>query len=162
MPGPLGQLLKVEKLRSTVSFAEGVNIVHVAHDTARRRDELRLAQATQKGGLHKPLMNVPHAGDDEAAELELMSVLGDFHGTKLPGPIVNILEQVPMDGAKMRQAEPAGRDAFGGALGDKPPLHAVEFRCVGQAQLVPQDGRIRIGVGVSLTHATGAAVPVRM
>jgi hypothetical protein len=43
------------------------------------------------------------------------------------------LEQVPVDGAKMGQAEPAGRDAFGGALGDKPPLHAVELRRVGEA-----------------------------
>ena len=82
-------------------------------------------------------MNVPHASDDEAAELELMAVLGDFHSTKLPGPIVNILEQVPMDGAKMGQAEPAGWDALGGALGDKPPLHAVELRRVGETQLVP-------------------------
>ena len=34
-----------------------------------------------------------------------MPILRDFHGTKLPGPIVNLSEQVAMDGAKMDQAK---------------------------------------------------------
>jgi len=117
----------------------------------------------QEGGAGKALVNVLHAGFDEPAELKLMPALGDLHGAKLARPIVNVLEKVPVDGAKVGEVEAPGRDAFGGPLGDKPPFQAGKLCRVGEVQLVPQDGRAGIGVGIVLAHsAASLAAPARM
>lgn len=136
MPGLLGQLRQIEKLGSPVSLSEGVNVVHVAHDLPGRGSEVCPAQATQEGGPRKALVNIPHAGFDKAAELELMLALRNLHGAKLARPIVNILEQMPVDGAKVGEVEAPGWDALGGPLRDKAPLHAVKPGRVRKAQLV--------------------------
>ena len=82
-------------------------------------------------------MNVPHAGLNEPAELELMPALGDLHGAKLARPIVNVLKQVPVDGAKVSEIKSPGRNALSGPLGDKLPLQAGKPRRVDEAQFVP-------------------------
>jgi len=122
MAGLRGQLFQIEKLGPSVPLPKGVHIVHVAHDPTSGCGEVRPVQAMQEGGAGKALVNVPHAGLDEPAEQELMPALGDLHGAKLASPIVNILEQVPADGAKVGELEAPGRDTFGCPLGDKLPL----------------------------------------
>jgi len=137
MTGLLGQPLEVEKLRATVPFAEGVDIVHVTHDRPYRGRELRAAQASQKIGSLYALVNVLHPGVDEPVELELMTALGNLHRPNLPGPVVDILEQLPMDGAQVHKVKAAGRDALSSPLRDQQPLHAVELTCIGETQLIP-------------------------
>lgn len=79
MPGPCGQLRQIEKLGPPVPLAEGMNIVHVAHDPSGRRGEVRPVQAMQEGGAGKALVNVLQPGFDEPAKLELMPALGNLH-----------------------------------------------------------------------------------
>ncbi len=96
-----GQLFKILKLGAAVAFAERVNIVHVAHDRPRRLGEGASAQPPQEVRLLKPPVDVGHAGFDELAKLELAPVLGDLHGAEFAGPRVQVLKQVPVDGAKV-------------------------------------------------------------
>ena len=123
------------------SFPAWRHLVDVVHDPPGRRGDVRPAQALQEGGADKAQVNVPHAGFNEPAELELMAALGNLHRARLARPIVHVPEQVPVDGAKLGEVEATGWDAFGGPLGDKPPFQAVKLRHVSEAQLVPQDCR---------------------
>lgn len=131
------QLRQIEELGSPVSLAEGVDVIHVANDLPSRCREVRPAQAMQEGGPHETLVNVLHAGLDEPAELELMPALGNLHRAKLARPVVNVLEQVTMDGTKMGEVEAAGRNAFRGPLRDQPSLGPVKPVGVPQAEFVP-------------------------
>jgi hypothetical protein len=95
-----------------------MDVIHIAHNLARRRREVFRIQAFQKIGMNQPAVNIDHPGFDEAAKLELAAALGDFQSSNLACPIVNILEQVTMNRAKMGKVEIAGGNALTGALKD--------------------------------------------
>ena len=140
----LGQLFKILELGAAVAFAERVNIVHVAHDRPGRTREGVAAQASQEVRLLKPPVNVGHAGFDVLAKLELVAALGDLDGAQLARPRVDILEKMPVNGAKVGQVETARGCAFGDPLGDKLSLNVVEPVRVGYAAQISKGGRARI------------------
>ncbi len=47
-------------------------------------------------------MNVGQACFDEAGELELMAAFGNLDGAKLSCPLIDILEQMPVNGLQVR------------------------------------------------------------
>ena len=57
-------------------------------------------------------MNVGHTGLDVLPELELLATLADLDGAQFARPLVDVLEEMAMDGAQMGQVE--------GAAGDRP------------------------------------------
>jgi hypothetical protein len=129
--GLLGELFQVQELGTAVAFSEGVDIVHVADDFARGGGEFIVLQVAEEFGLREAAMNVGHAGFDVLPELELMAALGDFDGADFAGPVVDILEQMAVNGLQVAKIEPAGRDALCYALRCKSALHGIELGCVG-------------------------------
>jgi hypothetical protein len=67
-------------------------------------------------------MNIRHAGLHVLPELELLRAFADLDGPDLPGPFVEVLEQVTMDGPKMGKIEYAVGDVLPGAHNDKATL----------------------------------------
>ena len=59
----------------------------------------------QQAGANEPAVDIGHPGFDELAKLELLAALADLDRAQLAGPVVHVLEQVAMDGAKMGQVE---------------------------------------------------------
>ena len=116
----LRQLFKILQLGAAVAFAERVDVVHVAHDRAGGLGEGRAAPAAQEVRLLKPPMNVGHAGFYELAKLELVAGFGDLDGAQLARPGVQVLKEMPVDGAEMGQVKTARGRAFGDPLGDQP------------------------------------------
>jgi len=131
-----GQLLKILKLRAAVAFPEWVHIIHVAHDRSRRFREGVAAQATQVVRLLKPPVNIGHAGFNELAKLELATALGDLHRAQIARPVIDVLEQMTMDGAEVGEIEGAIGDSFGYSLGDKLTLNIVQPREVPDAESI--------------------------
>ncbi len=72
-----------------------------------------------------------------------MPALRNLYPAELPGPVVNILEQVLVNGLQVRQIEVSVRNAFADALRDQPPLGAIKSGSAANAQLVFKDGVIR-------------------
>ncbi len=103
------QLLQIKQLGAAITFTKGMDVVHVAHNFARRRGESRSAQIAKVITGGKPAMNIGHPRLDIASELELLLVFRDLHAADLAGPFVHVLEQMPMDGAKMGEVEVSGR-----------------------------------------------------
>ena len=59
----------------------------------------------EKSGAGQPAVDVRHSGRNVLAELELISALEDFDRAKLSSPVVDVLEQVAVDGAEVGQVE---------------------------------------------------------
>lgn len=102
---PLRQLFQIEELSSSVAVAKGVNMVDISHDPRRGPRELGVAQPPEKIHLLEAAVNIGHAGFDEPAKLKLAAALGDLHHPHLTSPIVDILEQMPVNGAKVVEIE---------------------------------------------------------
>ena len=107
MAGTGRHLPEILQLRPAIAIAEGVNVVDVAHDRACRYGESRSVQPSQKIGLHKPAVDVGHAGRDVLAELKLVAALGNLHGPQLTGPRIEVLKKMAVDRPKMREIEGA-------------------------------------------------------
>ncbi len=101
-------------------------------------------------------MNVGHAGFDILPELKLVTAFGQFNGTKLACPVINVLKQVTMDMPQMGEVELSGRNALAGALYDQLSLGVIETLAIGDVQLVSEDGRSRIDVRIIRYSAAAA------
>src|SRR5271157_5322553 len=99
MPGLLRQLFEIVELGAAVAFPEGVDVVHIAHDLPGCHRECRAIQPTEEVCGLEPPVDVRHAGFDEPTKLELVPTLGYFHGPDLARPVIDVLEQMPVDGA---------------------------------------------------------------
>jgi hypothetical protein len=138
MPGLRGQLFQIEELRAAIAFAERVDVVHIAQDRSGRLGERGRTQAPKEACFFKPAMNIGHARFDEAAELELIAAFRDFAGTKLAGPVIEILEKMAMNSPEMRQIEASARNALSDAFDDKPPLSHLQPHSINDAELVSE------------------------
>jgi hypothetical protein len=101
-------------------------------------------------------VNIGHAGADVLPELELVAALGDLDGPDLSGPVIDVLKEMPVDGAQMREIEIAGGDAVLDPLDDRASFVTIEGDGVGQTKLVLQNpvvGRIAVN-GVAHSAAT--------
>ena len=83
-------------------------------------------------------MNVGHSSMDELSKLELLSALADFQGADFAGPVVNILEQMVMNGLQMREIEHPAWDSFLGALNDETALNAIERHWIDDAKPISE------------------------
>ena len=118
MPRAGGELAEIQGLRAAIALAERVDVVDVAEDFRAAPGEGLGRQAAQIVPSDDAAMDVGHAGRDVAAELEPAAALGDFDGPDLPRPVVDVLEQVAMDGAKVVEVEVAFGNAFGDSIRD--------------------------------------------
>lgn len=97
-------------------------------------------------------MDVGKAGGNEAHWHELRAALCALHGAEFAGPIVDVLEQVMVDGAEMRQIERANSNTFGRALRCQHPFKPVEHPLAFETKLVLQNAGSRIDVRVIIGH----------
>lgn len=107
-------------------------------------------------------VNVVHAGGDITAGHELGPALGNFDGTNLTRPVMDILKKVPVNGLEMDEVEVAGRDAFSRALQGQPPLDLFEHGGVTNVEFISEDRCPRIDVGVqsSLNSSVKLVLPM--
>ena len=99
------QLLEILRLRAAVTLSKGVDVVHVADHDAGVSCEVIRAQAFQEARLGQTTMNIGHTCLDVAAKLELMATLVDFDRAQFAGPIVDVLEEVTVDGTEMSKVK---------------------------------------------------------
>ncbi len=97
-------------------------------------------------------MDVGHAGFDKSTKLELRAAFADLNGTNLAGPVIDILEQVMMNGLQVVEVEGAGGDAFGYTLCRHAPFHPIGLSGVGYSEMVPENMRSRIDIPIAQTH----------
>ncbi|MGB8843942.1 MAG: hypothetical protein WCC64_23070 [Aliidongia sp.] len=153
MPGFRGQLFQIEELRAAIAFAKWVDVVHIAQDRSGRLGERGRTQAAKETRFLKPAVDIGHARFDEAAELELIAAFGDFDGPKLAGPVIEILEEMAVNGVEMRQVEASVRNALGDAFDDKAPLSHLQPRSINDAELVSEDCGAGIEIRIAARHS---------
>jgi hypothetical protein len=158
MAGLLSQLLEIEQLTTAVPFAERMHIVDVTNDFAGGQRKSREAQATQEIAKGKPAMDIAHTGFNEAAELKLVSALGDLDAAQHASPIKDILKQVPVDGLQMQQIEVPGGDAFTDPLRNQGTFEGFELSLVSESRLVPEHRRSRVKVRIIVAHSAASGL----
>lgn len=151
------QLFEINHLRASVSFTERMHVVHVPDDPRGLLGEFLAGEVFQEICADQPLVNVRHTGFDVSAKLELVTALVQFDSTNLAGLGVDILKQVPVDRAQMRQVEFAGRRSFGKALRHQHAFGPIEFGAVANSKIVLEDGRAGIDVRIVAHSAASAA-----
>jgi hypothetical protein len=142
------QLLEIEQLRSPVSLAEWVNVIDVTDDGPGCIGEPLPAQSLEKMRLYEPCMNIPHAGRDVPAKLELLAAFGELNRTEFACPIEDVLEQMSVDRAQMGKVEIAGGYPFPDSLRDEPALDYFELAGIGESEFIAKDRRACEGVRI--------------
>ena len=155
MARSFGELLKVLKLCPAVSFPERVDVVHIPDNLPCPRGELSPGQALEVAGCHDLAVHMIHAGMDVPPGLELLPTLGNLHGSDLSSPVIDILEQVPMDLLKVGEVEIPLRNALSCALDDKAAFDMVKGGCRPDTEFIPKDDCFRVDVGV-VAHSAAA------
>ncbi len=156
--GLFGQLFENEKLRAAVALAERMDVVHVAKDSGRGFGEPSFVQTVQEIVFSKPPMDIRHSGFDMPAKLELASPLGDLDRANFPGPIIDILEEMPVNGAKMGEVETADGNAFGRACDRQPTLNNVQLVGAGDAGPISENGRPWIDIRGVIAHSAASCL----
>ena len=136
MTGALAELLQIEELRSAITVAKGMDVVHISHDRPGGLGKLGQGQAPEEVSPIEPPVDVGHACFDETSELESMAALGNLDRAHFAGPIVDILKEMAVDRPQVDQIEITGRYALVNPLGDKATLDHVEAIGVHKTQLV--------------------------
>ena len=112
-------------LDSPVAFAEGMSCIEFAEIVSRSLGKLIRAQALQVFLARQLSKRLLERGFEEIGEPEEMPALGDVHCPELAGPLVDILEDVPMDRFQVLDVEGSRRwsvDQLGNA-----PVRASRF-----------------------------------
>jgi hypothetical protein len=84
--------------------------------------------------------------------LELTSALGDFDRAQFTGPIVDILEQMPMDGAEMGEIERSRWYALGDSIAHQATLSSIKLVRVGNAETIAKN----VGAGIDVRIVVSA------
>ena len=156
------KLLQILQLGAAVPFAKGMNIIDIAHDLACLAGEFLCAQPSQIVGGNNPPVNIRHAGCYEALELELVFAFRNFDRAHFAGPVINVLEEMLVDRAKMREIKIAGGNPFAGALYYEPPFHCIEPNSVDDAELVDETTSAGIDVRIVAHSAASGFALERM
>jgi hypothetical protein len=72
--------------------------------------------------------------------LKLMVSLGDLHSPNLARPVIQILEQMPVDDAQVGEVKVPMWDTLSRALADKSSLGSVEECRINDSELVAKNG----------------------
>lgn len=119
------QLLQINHLCAAIAFAKGMDVIDVAHDRADGNGKVGKVQLLEKIAGNQTPMDIGHAGLNVTAKLELTAALGDFDRSDLAGPVVDVLEQVTVDGFQVGEIELAARDSAITAASYELPFDAV-------------------------------------
>ena len=152
MTRPCGKLPEILQLRSAIAFAEGVDIVHIPDDLPGPRREVGSGETFERRALHDLAMHVVHTGLDVLPELKLAPSLGHLHGADLPGPVVDVLKQMEVDGPQVSEVEIPAWHALNGPLCHQTALHTIKGSRGPDVQLISKDGCPRPEVGI-VTHS---------
>lgn len=82
-----------------------MDVIHIANDKRNLPSKIRQGQTCQKSRLHQPPVNIGHPGGDVLPKLELLGAFADFNRPNLACPVINVLEQVAVDGPQMSEIE---------------------------------------------------------
>jgi hypothetical protein len=85
----------------------------------------------QKARTFEAAVNIGHSGMDVLPKLELLAALADLDRAQFSGPVVDVLEEMAMDGAQVDQVERAARDAAATSQGHKASFLPVEKFLIG-------------------------------
>ena len=89
-----------------------MNVIYITHDLTGGGAQFACVKTLQQIGSLKPRMNIGHSRFDITPELELLSAFGYFNNAHFASPIVDILEKMFVDRAKMHEIEPTRRNGF--------------------------------------------------
>lgn len=103
-------------------------------------------------------MNIGHAVFNVSMELKLVAVFRDLDGTYLSGPLIDILEQMPVDGTKVRKVEIPVRNTFGYALDDELTLEKIKLVRVPDIQFILEDGEGRRVAVFRIAHSAAGII----
>ena len=103
-------------------------------------------------------MDVGHTRLDKSAKLELMAVLGDLDGSHLASPVVDVLEQMMVDGSQVGQIEAAGWHAFDDALSHQLAFDEVEVAGIENAKFISENGSVWVEVRILSAHSAASGV----
>ena len=138
---------------AAIALPKWMNVVDVTENLAGLGGEGFPAEVLQMVCRYQPIVDVGHAGFDKAVRLKLTAALGDLDGPDGPGPVIEVLEEMTVDGAKVGEVKVAGWAALAQALGYEFPLDVVKMRRISDCQLVLKNLAIRIEVGIGAHSA---------
>jgi len=93
-------------------------------------------------------VNIRHAGVDVLPELELLRALADLDCTDFARPVVDVLEQVTVDGLEVSKIKLSQRDTLRDALRDQRPLCLVDDSSVLDAETIFEGSCARVDVWI--------------
>jgi hypothetical protein len=102
-------------------------------------------------------MNIGHSSRNVLPKLELTSALGDFDSPQFAGPIVDILEQMSVNGTEVTQVECARGNASPAPLEHITTFNLIQDDWINNPKAVSKNSGARIDVGiVVLCHFAAA------
>ena len=162
MPGVRGELLEIEELGSTVAFAKWMYVVQIADDFPGLLAKFGSAKVLEQIVAIEPSTYVRHPRLDILTKLELRPTLGDLDGSQLTRPIVDVLKEMPVNVAQMREIKLSTRDAFANTLHDQLPLDCIKRPRIGYGQSVLEDICAGINVWIVAHSAASASALARI
>ena len=157
MAGIAGELRRVVAHRPPVSLAERVDGIDLVDVVAEPVEKLVAGEALQRIArprIGKPLIELAR---DVRHVRETGAALGDVDGAVLTRPVVEVLEEVPMQGAIAVGRRWKGQArGFCAARQGQSPLGLHEGLVVRDPKPVPE--RVRTGVGVGIVCQGQAAI----
>lgn len=148
MTGVGRKLVQIMQLGAAVAFAKWMHVVHIAENVGRFACKVFPTQSVQETLVYKAFVHIGHAGFDKLAELKLLAAFLQFDGAWFARPRINVLEQMAVDGFKMRQIEVARRNTLAGPLCHKLTFAQSKRFRVAKAELVSKNVCAGIGVRV--------------
>lgn len=150
VPGTLAKLLEVLKLGASIAFAEGVDVVHVTHDLPGGLSKSIGGCAAKKVCGFEAAMNICHAALDEGLGHEALATLADLDAAHLPGPIIDILEEVAMDRLEVLQVEVTFWNALRHSLCAGFLFEPAKVSIIGDSGFISKS--VRAGNDVRIAH----------
>src|SRR5690349_17211995 len=106
-------------------------------------------------------MDVGHSGGNVPPELELLRAFADFHRPNLACPVVDVLEQMAMDGLQMNEVEFAGRNSFRDPLRCQHSFGLVQNDRIDDAKPISEDAGTGQKVWISGAAHLAASALIR-
>lgn len=103
-------------------------------------------------------MDVGHARHDKATKLELVTVLGDFDGSRFSRPVIDILKEMSVNGLQMSQVEMAHGRAFSAALNYLATFDDVQLVDVENAKFISEYGQRGVEIRISSAHSAASGM----
>jgi len=145
--GVLRHQQQKRKLGASIALAKGMNGIELGEKMRSLRRESVRGKTGKQGALLQVREQRLHGGIDIFRIAEPVAALGDPYSPILSCPIIDILEQISMDGAIMGRVEGADRQRLRGPLGGDFRFEGVELslRCQVEAVVKYRGAGIAVG-----------------